>query len=66
MMTLGADLLAYIQFLRKEGPLPTDADDFNDDTLDADCVTTTKSAIALVLLLNVREKLMELYDLSEE
>lgn len=75
-ITLGADLLSYVRFLKKQGVVvPLNADDEvatdkradnNQDTLDHDLIVASKLSVALCILLYVKKLLVELYDIPDE
>lgn len=69
LMTLGADLLSYIQFLKKQGIVTSVTSEERIDEqgeLDRDFVVASKIAIALCILLYVKNLLVELYDIPDE
>ena len=67
LMTLGADLLSYVQFLKKQHiiePVTDESDESID--LDRDFTVASKLSIALCMLLFVKKLLVELYDIPDE
>ncbi|KAI9021519.1 sister chromatid cohesion C-terminus-domain-containing protein [Phycomyces nitens] len=74
LMTVGADLLSSIQLFRKRGliPKPNDMDEDGvpcgslEGEIDPDYAMTAKTAIAMCIVLYVRELLMDLYSISNE
>lgn len=69
LMTLGADLLSYIHFLKKQGiimPVTDEAPTNEQEELDRDFVVASKIAIALCILMYVKNLLVELYDIPDE
>lgn len=64
-MTLGTDLLSHVQFLKKQGLIDIEQDD-NDDEMSEDHVVASKIAIALYILLQVKNLLVEIYDIPDE
>lgn len=73
LMTLGADLLSYVHFLKKQNAidiLTSDEDDFDEssveDELDRDLLVASKLSLAMCILLYVKNLLVELYDIPDE
>lgn len=69
LMTLGADLLSYIQFLKKQGILKRIDDNESEsdqDELDQDFILASKTSIALCILMYVKNLLVELYDIPDD
>ncbi|OAD68960.1 hypothetical protein PHYBLDRAFT_172796 [Phycomyces blakesleeanus NRRL 1555(-)] len=75
LMTVGADLLSSIQIFRKKGLLskPNDMNEFgrvpsghNNVSMDPAYAMTAKTAIAMSILLYVRELLMDVYSISND
>ncbi|KAG2212612.1 hypothetical protein INT47_000588 [Mucor saturninus] len=69
LMTLGADLLSYIHFLKKQGIVTSVTGDeqiHEDEELDRDFLVATKIAIALCILMYVKNLLVELYDIPDD
>lgn len=69
LMTLGADLLSYVHFLKKQGIVSSvNGDELVDEQeeLDRDFVVASKISIALCIILYVKNLLVELYDIPDE
>ncbi|KAG0172225.1 Sister chromatid cohesion protein 2 [Apophysomyces sp. BC1015] len=70
-MTVGTDVLSYLQYLEKRGVIGTmelDSEDkVEDDTdcMDPDYTTAAKASAALYILLYVRCNMMNMYNISE-
>lgn len=73
LMTLGADLLAYVHFLKKQGIVATtttideaSTDDDEEEDIDNDFTLAAKLALALCILMYMKNLLVELYDIPDE
>ncbi|EPB92937.1 hypothetical protein HMPREF1544_00011 [Mucor circinelloides 1006PhL] len=69
LMTLGADLLSYIHFLKKQGVAATidgASADGDEDSMDNDFTLAAKLALALCILMYMKNLLVELYDIPDE
>lgn len=69
LMTLGADLLSYVHFLKKQGVVATiDEASTNDEEedIDIDFTLAAKLALALCILMYMKNLLVELYDIPDE
>lgn len=60
IMTLGTDLLSFIQFLRKQGKLG------EEDEMDHDLLMASKLSLVLCMLMLLKKLLIELYDIPDE
>jgi hypothetical protein len=70
-MTVGADLLSYVHFLKKQGIVSPKIESSNDDLeedkeMDSDFTVASKLALAMCILLYVKNLLVELYDIPDE
>ncbi|KAI7900013.1 sister chromatid cohesion C-terminus-domain-containing protein [Cokeromyces recurvatus] len=70
LMTLGADLLQYVHFLKKQGVVSSAPETFiqenEDNEIDSDFTVASKLAIAMCILLYIKNLLVELYDIPDE
>jgi hypothetical protein len=71
LMTVGADLLSYVHFLKKQGIVSPKIESSNDDLeedkeMDSDFTVASKLALAMCILLYVKNLLVELYDIPDE
>ncbi|CAO3606861.1 unnamed protein product [Mucor fragilis] len=69
LMTLGADLLSYVHFLKKQGVVATiDEASTNDEEedIDIDFTLAAKLALALCILMYMKNLLVELYDIPDD
>ncbi|KAK4509350.1 uncharacterized protein ATC70_007701 [Mucor velutinosus] len=70
LMTLGADLLSYVHFLKKQGIVATVEDAFTDEEdekdMDDDFSLAAKLALALCILMYMKNLLVELYDIPDD
>ncbi|CEG81367.1 hypothetical protein RMATCC62417_15580 [Rhizopus microsporus] len=60
IMTLGTDLLSFVQFLRKQGKLG------EEDEMDHDLLMASKLSLVLCMLMLLKKLLIELYDIPDE
>ncbi|KAI8082026.1 sister chromatid cohesion C-terminus-domain-containing protein [Thamnidium elegans] len=69
LMTVGADLLSYVSYLKKQGILKPVTDDEtvdDQDELDHDFIVASKMSVALCILMYVKNLLVELYDIPDD
>jgi cohesin loading factor subunit SCC2 len=66
LMTLGADLLSYVHFLKRQDIISVKEDTEHDKEMDSDLVVASKLALAMCILLYVKNLLVELYDIPDE
>lgn len=66
LMTVGADLLSYVHFLKKQGILEPIKEDEADKDMDRDFIVASKISVALCILMYVKNLLVELYDIPDE
>lgn len=70
LMTLGADLLSYVHFLKKQGIVATiddaSTDEEDEEDIDNDFTLAAKLALALCILMYMKNLLVELYDIPDE
>ncbi|KAL9552609.1 hypothetical protein MBANPS3_003692 [Mucor bainieri] len=75
LMTLGADLLAYVHFLKKQGIVVAalgeeasaeDEEDNDEGEIDSDFTLAAKLALALCILMYTKNLLVELYDIPDD
>ncbi|KAI8369991.1 sister chromatid cohesion C-terminus-domain-containing protein [Blakeslea trispora] len=71
LMTLGADLLSYIHFLKKQGiiqsvdPSEEDVNQTPEDP-DLDLMVASKLCVAMFILIRVKTLLVEVYDIPDD
>ncbi|KAI8375292.1 sister chromatid cohesion C-terminus-domain-containing protein [Choanephora cucurbitarum] len=68
LMTLGADLLSYVHYLKKQGiiqPVDFDDDELTEDP-DLDLMVAAKLCVAMCILIRVKILLVEVYDIPDE
>ncbi|KAF1796645.1 sister chromatid cohesion C-terminus-domain-containing protein [Mucor lusitanicus] len=66
LMTLGADLLSYVHFLKKQGIVVPSEDEQDEDDIDTDFTLAAKLSLALCILMYMKNLLVELYDIPDE
>lgn len=71
LMTLGADLLSYVHFLKRQGAVSLTIKSLEEETdddkeMDSDMTVASKLALTLCILLYVKKLLVELYDIPDE
>ncbi|KAG1451105.1 hypothetical protein G6F56_008170 [Rhizopus delemar] len=70
LMTLGADLLSFVQFLKKQGKMgePEDMseEDIDISMMEEDVITSSKLSIVLCMIMLLKKLLIELYDIPDQ
>ncbi|KAI8890824.1 hypothetical protein K501DRAFT_319711, partial [Backusella circina FSU 941] len=72
IVTNGDDLLSYIEYLKKQGvikeaeTIDEDEDIESINTIDNDFILATKSAMSMIMLIHVKDMLVELYDIPDD
>ncbi|GAN03777.1 hypothetical protein MAM1_0047d03232 [Mucor ambiguus] len=67
LMTLGTDLLSYVHFLKKQGIVATiDEASTDEQDMDSDFTLAAKLALALCILMYMKNLLVELYDIPDD